>query len=54
MESAGSGRRAARASWGLANVREERFDFGRGWSLERFSAHLLESRVPPVTGLPKS
>jgi carboxypeptidase Q len=41
-------------SWGLSNVREERFDFGRGWSLERFSAHMIEPQVQPVIGMPKS
>lgn len=40
--------------WGLANVTQERFPFGRGWSLERFSAHLVEPQVQPLIGLPKS
>src|SRR4051812_13813746 len=26
--------------WGLANVHQERWAFGKGWSLVRFSAHL--------------
>jgi carboxypeptidase Q len=41
-------------SWGLDNVRLERFPLGRGWSLERFSAHLLEPQVQPLIGMPKS
>jgi carboxypeptidase Q len=40
--------------WGLSGVRQERFAFGRGWSLERFSAHLLEPQVQPIIGMPKS
>ena len=41
-------------SWGLENVRLEHFPLGRGWSLERFSAHLLEPQVQPLIGMPKS
>lgn len=40
--------------WGLAGVREDRFEFGRGWSLERFSAHMIEPQIQPIIGLPKS
>ncbi|HSJ24917.1 MAG TPA: M20/M25/M40 family metallo-hydrolase [Longimicrobiales bacterium] len=40
--------------WGLAEVRQERFAFGRGWSLDRFSAHMIEPQVQPIIGLPKS
>jgi carboxypeptidase Q len=40
--------------WGLENARMERFPFGRGWSLERFSAHLIEPAVQPLIGMPKS
>jgi hypothetical protein len=31
--------------WGLANVHQERWAFGKGWSLVRFSAHLIEPQV---------
>jgi hypothetical protein len=41
-------------SWGLANVHREDWDFGKGWSLERFSAHLIEPRIQPLIGFPKS
>ena len=41
-------------SWGVSNVREERFSFGRGWSLVRFHAHMVEPQVMPVIGYPKS
>jgi carboxypeptidase Q len=40
--------------WGLANVHREGFAFGRGWSIERFSAHLLEPQVQPLLGYPKA
>src|SRR5579864_3196096 len=31
--------------WGLANVHQERWKFGKGWSLVRFNAHLVEPQV---------
>lgn len=40
--------------WGLANVRKERFRFGRGWSLARFHATMTEPRVMPIIGVPKA
>jgi carboxypeptidase Q len=39
--------------WGF-DVRQDRFQFGKGWSLERFSAHMLEPQVQPMIGMPKS
>ena len=38
--------------WGLANVHQERWGFGKGWSLVRFSAHMIEPAVQPIIGLP--
>src|SRR5438093_1356864 len=38
--------------WGLANVHQERWKFGKGWSLVRFSAHLVEPQVQPLIGFP--
>ena len=38
--------------WGLANAKRETFPFGKGWSLERFSAHMIEPQVQPIIGLP--
>ena len=38
--------------WGVANVRKERFQFGRGWSLVKFHATMTDPRVtraPAVT-----
>src|SRR5216110_2504729 len=40
------------AEWGLANVHQERWKFGKGWSLVRFTAHLLEPQVQPLIGFP--
>lgn len=42
------------AEWGLANIHEEEFAFGKGWSLVRFSAHMIEPQVSPLIGYPKS
>jgi hypothetical protein len=41
-------------SWGLSNVREQRFPFGKGWSLEHFSAEMTEPRVSPLIAYPKA
>ena len=40
--------------WGLENVHEERFAFGKGWSLVRFHAHMIEPQVMPIIGYPKA
>ena len=40
--------------WGLANVHLEHFPFGKGWSLEHFSAVMTAPQVQPIIGLPKS
>ncbi len=40
--------------WGLANAHQERWKFGKGWSLVRFSAHLVEPQVQPMIGYPQS
>ena len=36
--------------WGLKNVHIERFPFGQGWTIERFSAHLLTPQAAPLIG----
>jgi carboxypeptidase Q len=54
IEQAGDWALGQLRGWGLANVRAERFEFGRGWSLERFSAHMIEPQVQPIIGMPKS
>jgi hypothetical protein len=40
--------------WGLANIHEEQWPFGQGWSLVRFHAHMIEPQVSPLIGYPKS
>jgi carboxypeptidase Q len=40
--------------WGLANVRQERFAFGQGWRVERFSAHLISPVPQPIIGFPRT
>ena len=39
--------------WGLKNVHIERFPFGQGWSIDRFSAHLLTPQPSVVIGMPR-
>ena len=39
--------------WGL-RVYEERFPYGRGWSLERFHAHLIAPQTMPIIGYPRA
>ena len=40
--------------WGLANVHQERFAFGPGWTVERFSIHLVEPQTQPLIGYPRA
>ncbi|HVL67434.1 MAG TPA: M20/M25/M40 family metallo-hydrolase [Vicinamibacterales bacterium] len=40
--------------WGLANPHREYFEFGRGWSLVRFHAHMIEPQIQPLIGFPAS
>jgi len=42
------------AEWGISNIHEETWPFGKGWSLEHFSAAMVEPRVMPIIGLPKA
>jgi carboxypeptidase Q len=43
------------ASWGLANAHLEAWGpFGRGWSLKRFSAQIVEPQAIPLAGYPKA
>jgi carboxypeptidase Q len=39
--------------WGFKNVHVERFPFGQGWSIDRFSAHLLTPQAAPLIGMPR-
>ena len=54
MEEAGAWTMKRMTEWGFANVHREEFDFGRSWSIVRFSAHMIEPRVQPLIGLPKT
>ena len=40
--------------WGIVNVHEERFAFGKGWSLEEFHAQMTVPQVMPIIGYPKA
>jgi len=40
--------------WGLSRIHRETFPFGDGWSLVRFSAHLVEPQIQPLIGYPKT
>ena len=39
--------------WEFEDVHVEPWEFGRGWSLERFSVEMLEPRYLPMIGFPK-
>ena len=41
-------------SYGLANVHAEPWEFGRGWTLERFSIEMIEPRYLPLIGFPRA
>ena len=40
--------------WGLENPRLEAWEFGRGWTLEKFSIELIEPRYMPLIGYPEA
>jgi hypothetical protein len=54
FEQAGSWAMQRMTSWGLANVHQERWPFGAGWSLLRFNATLVQPQVQPIIALPKA
>ena len=54
FEEAGAWAMKKMTDWGLTNVHREEWDFGRGWSLVRFSAHMIEPQVQVLIGLPKT
>ncbi len=41
-------------AWGLQNARLEGFPFGRGWSFERASAHVVSPVAFPLVAIPKA
>ena len=40
--------------WGLTNIHKESWKFGKGWSLVRFNAQMVEPQISPLIGYPKS
>ena len=55
LKAANEWTKAKFTEWGLANAHLEAWGpFGRGWSLERFSAHALEPTYFPLNALPKA
>ncbi|HET9706412.1 MAG TPA: M20/M25/M40 family metallo-hydrolase [Vicinamibacterales bacterium] len=39
--------------WGLQNIHIERFPFGQGWTIERFSVHMTTPTPAPLIGMPR-
>lgn len=55
MKAANEWTKAKLTEWGLVNAHLEAWGpFGRGWSLERFSAHALEPSYFPLQAFPKA
>ena len=40
--------------WGLANVHQERWAFGQGWTIQRFSASMVEPQPAVLIGAPRN
>jgi len=54
LKAANEWTKARLTEWGLQNAHLEGFQFGRGWSLRRFSAHVVEPVAFPLIALPKA
>jgi carboxypeptidase Q len=54
IEKAGQWAVTTLKSWGLSNVHEERFPFGKGWSLVHFSAEMVAPQEQPIIAMPKA
>jgi carboxypeptidase Q len=55
MKAANEWTKTKLAEWGLQNANVEPWGkFGRGWSLDRFSAHVIEPQPFPLIGFPKA
>lgn len=39
---------------GVSNARLEPFEFGRGWTLQKFTLEMIEPRYMPLTGFPEA
>lgn len=46
--------RETMAKWGLSDVRLEPFEFGRGWTLDKFAVEMVEPRYMPLVGYPEA
>ena len=42
------------AGWGLEKPRLEAFEFGRGWTLDKFTLEMIEPRYMPLLGYPEA
>lgn len=40
-------------AWGLANIHQERFAFGQGWTIERVSVHLVAPQTQAIVAQPR-
>lgn len=40
--------------WGLSNPRQEAWEFGRGWTLDKFTIEMVEPRYMPLIGYPEA
>src|SRR5258708_1248655 len=40
--------------WGMENVTTHKYEFGRGWTLKRFSAHMVAPQYAPLIAYPKA
>jgi carboxypeptidase Q len=54
MRQANDWTRAQLESWGLANARLEGWPFGRGWSLERASVHMITPTPASLIAVPRA
>lgn len=41
-------------AWGLDNPRQEAWEFGRGWTLDKFNIEMVEPRYMPLIGYPEA
>ncbi len=52
MKAANEWTRKKLEEWGLKNAHLEGYPFGRGWSFQRSSIHMIRPRQAPLSGLP--
>lgn len=54
MDAANAWTRDKLAEWGLRNARLEGFDFGKGWSFDYVSVHMIAPRHSPLIAYPRA